>query len=256
MNFSLLDTRLDGRVFHVTLNRPDRHNALNLGLCRELVTAFDHAMQEDDIGALLLDGAGKSFCSGMDLTEMLEPGARELTHVHELVFTLMTRATKPIVAAVHGNTLAGGVGLAANSHILLASSGARFGLTEIRIGLWPFLIYRAVAAAVGERKAVELSMTGRLFDAAEAQRIGLVHEVVAPDQLGDRALELARSLGDSSPNALRNGLLFVNESRGKSITDAGKIAFRFRDEMFRSADFAEGIRAFHEKRKPQWPKTD
>jgi enoyl-CoA hydratase/carnithine racemase len=187
---------------------------------------------------------------------MLQPEVRELTHVHELVFTLGTRATKPIVAAAHGNVLAGGVGLAANAHILLAAGDASFGLTEIRIGLWPFLIYRAVAMAIGERRAVELSMTGRLFDAREAERMGLVHEVVPTEQLAQRALEVSRSLADSSPNALRNGLLFVGESRGKSITEAGKIAFRFREEMFRSADFAEGLRAFHEKRRPEWPKSD
>ena len=180
----------EGRLLRLTLNRPDKRNALNAALCRALVTALEDAARDPAVGAILLTADGKAFCAGMDLAE-IEPGAdaEEINAVHEQLFTVGARLTKPLIAAVHGAALAGGTGLVANCHIVVAAPGATFGLTEIRLGLWPFLVYRAVAAALGDRRTMELSLTGRIFDAAEARQIGLVHEVVdAPQEraLGNR----------------------------------------------------------------------
>ncbi len=243
----------EGRVLHAALNRPDKRNALNVDLCRALVSVLDEAEADPKIGAVLLSGNGKSFCAGMDLSEALSTESEPMNEVHEHIFTAGTRMTKPLVAAVHGAALAGGTGLAAACHIVVAAEDSTFGLTEIRIGLWPFLIFRGVAAAIGERRATELALTGRIFGAGEAREYGLVHTVVYSPGLMDRARQIAGTVAESSPTAIGSGLAFVRETRGKSWEEGGVIAREKRNEVFRSADFEEGIQAFQAKRAPRWP---
>ena len=251
---------LEGRVLCLTLNRPDKRNALSLALCRAIVTAVEEAWRDERVGAILLRGAGRSFCAGMDLGEMLTPefttgAASSLSHVHERLFTLGLRSPKPVLAAVQGAALAGGTGLVANAHIVIAAEDAQFGLTEIRIGLWPFIVFRAVSLALGERRAVELALTGRVLGAEEGARLGLVHQVVPAAEFEARVWETAQAIANSSPAAVRSGLLFVAESRRLQWDKGGEIAWQYREELFKSADFAEGIRAFREKRPPRWPST-
>ena len=243
----------EGRLLRLILNRPDKRNALNGALCQQLTNAIEQGDLDPGVGCILLSGAGKSFCSGMDLSEMLTPAETSLSTVHERLFTIGRRVTTPIVAAVHGAALAGGTGLAANAHIVVASEDATFGLTEIRIGLWPFVIFRSVAAAVGERRAVELGITGRIMDAREAAGMGLAHYVTGPAELETLALQIASGAAAASAGAMGTGLQFVSETRELGWDRAGEEAQKFRQEIFRTADFAEGIRAFRDKRRPQWP---
>lgn len=247
----VLQTNRQGRVLHLVLNRPEKRNALSAQLCADLVAALEAADRDSFVGAILVSGNGKHFCAGMDLSEVHSIDTARINRAQEQLFTIGLRLTKPLVCAVQGAALAGGLGLVANCHIAIAHSDATFGLTEIRVGLWPFLVFRTISAALGERRAVELSLTGRTFNAAEAKEVGLVHEVTA--DLEPRADVLAQALADSSPTALRKGLGFVRETRGRDWETAGEIARRVRDEVFASEDFQEGQRAFREKRKPQWP---
>jgi enoyl-CoA hydratase/carnithine racemase len=188
----------------------------------------------------------------MDLAE-IEAGipSADLNAAHERFFTLGARLATPLIAAVHGPALGGGTGLVANCHIVVAGPDATFGLTEIRLAIWPFLIYRAVSDALGERRTLELALTGRIFDSTEARDLDLVHEL-HPDPV-DRALEIARSVAAFSPTAIRSGLSFIQEQRGAPLDQTGKIAQAFRNELFATLDFKEGIRAFREKRPPRWP---
>ena len=247
----LLETNRQGRLLRLVLNRPEKRNALNAQLCRDLVIALDHADRDPGVGAILLSGNGKHFCAGMDLTEVSAERAGEINTAQEQLFTVGARIGKPLVGAVQGAALGGGMGLAANCHIVVAHGDAIFGLTEIRLGLWPFLVFRTLSTGLGERRTVELSLTGRTFGAQEAREMGLVHEVAS--NLEERAVELAASLAESSPTAIRSGLSFVHEVRGRDWKTAGEIARRIRDDVFESEDFAEGRRAFQEKRAPRWP---
>jgi enoyl-CoA hydratase/carnithine racemase len=189
----------------------------------------------------------------MDLSEASDAGAPERTAIHEQLFTACSRVTKPIVAAVRGPTLAGGIGLVANAHIVVASESATFALTEVRIGMWPFIVFRSVSLAIGERRALEISLTGRKFSAAEARDWGLVHYIAPAQDVEGRAAEIAYGLAESSSDAIRTGIGFINESRGLGWREAGLLALQMRRELFRSPDFQEGVRAFWEKRKPVWP---
>jgi enoyl-CoA hydratase/carnithine racemase len=243
----------EGRVLRIALNRPEKRNALSVAMCRELVSALGTAGEDRAVGAILLEARGSVFCAGMDLEEALAPGAHERMEVHEELFSFGARMLKPVVAAVQGPALAGGTGLVANAHVAVAAEGVSFGLTEIRIGMWPFVIYRAVVQVLGEKRAVELSLTGRVFDANEALRWGLVHYVTPAAVLANRALAIASELAESSPEAIRLGLTFVHAARDLSYDEAGRLALESRARAFLSADFQEGVRAFRGKRKPEWP---
>jgi enoyl-CoA hydratase/carnithine racemase len=247
----ILQVQARERVLWLTLNRPEKRNALNSDLCRLLVDTIGKADRDPQVGAIVLTANGPAFSAGMDLDELgnLAPGA--LSNVHEQLFTLNARIVTPILASVTGPALGGGLGLVANCHIVVANEAARFGLTEVKLGIWPFLVFRAVKVALGERRAVALALTGRIFDAPEAKELGLVQEIHPEPE--KRVLEIAAEIAGYSPTAIRSGLGFVQEVRGKSWDIAGLIARRVREELFQSADFYEGIRAFREKRKPQWP---
>jgi enoyl-CoA hydratase/carnithine racemase len=248
----ILQSVREGRVLHLTLNRPEKRNALNAELCRALVETLDHASRDRAVGAILLTATGKSFCAGMDVAEISEqPDSPQITALHEQLFTAIARLERPLVAAVQGAALGGGTGLVANCHVLVAEPDATFGLTEIRLGLWPFLVFRAVSAALGERRTVELALTGRTFPAAEARELGLVHQIDPEAQ--SRARQIALDLAEASPTAIQSGLLFTQQVRGLSWEKAGDVARMVRDEVLGSDDFAEGVRAFLEKRPPRWP---
>jgi enoyl-CoA hydratase/carnithine racemase len=244
-----LDSQLTGRVLRLTLNRPEKRNALNAALCLDLVRAIQTAQDDPSVGAILLTANGPSFCAGMDLSEIGVASSAQLDAAHEQLFTLGARLIKPLIAAVDGPALGGGTGLVANCHIVVASDQATFGLTEIRLGLWPFLVYRACSAAMGDRRTLELALTGRIFNSAEAHALGLVHEVAPPA----RAVEIADALAAASPTAIRNGMTFVQQVRDRGWTESGEVARVIRGEVFESPDFREGIQAFREKRKPNWP---
>jgi len=250
----ILEVSQHGRVLRLALNRPDRRNALGAELCRELLEAINRANRDLHTGAIVITGNGGSFCAGMDLKELGSVPIETLTNLHQQLFTLNMRLNTPLIAAVEGVAMGGGMGLVANCHIAVASEQAKFGLTEIKIGLWPLFVYRAVEIAVTERRTVELALTGRTFGAEEAREMGLIHEIAS--DCGQRAMQIADAISRSSPSAIRAGLDFVQEVRGKEWETAGLIARRVREERFETPDFQEGLRAFREKREAKWPSIE
>jgi enoyl-CoA hydratase/carnithine racemase len=242
---SLLELSTEGSVRRVTLNRPEKRNALSAELCRLLAEAIEEADRDSSVGAILLAANGSAFCAGMDLGEVRPELEDEINDAHQRLFTIGARITTPLVAAVQGPALGGGTGLVANCHIVVAAEAASFGLTEIRLGLWPFLVYRPVELAIGERRTVELALTGRVFDAAEGWELGLVHEVTA--DAGGRAAEVAKMIAGYSSTAIRTGMAFVQEVRGKTWQESAQIARRVRNEVFASPEFQSSIQRFRPK---------
>ena len=248
----MLEVSVSNRVLRLELNRPERRNALSFELCQELVAGFARAEEDDSIGAILLTGRGAAFCSGMDLKEVRHVDPEELAYVHERLFSAIHRARKPIIAAVQGAAVAGGTGLVANAHIVFATPDAEFGLPEIRISLWPVLIYRVVAEAIGERRILEWSLTGRRVTAHEAREAGLVTALdTDPLSVAEAA---ATTLASYSSFALREGISFAHNSRGLAQVDAAVLARSVRNRMMTHSDFHEGVDAFANKRKPNWNK--
>lgn len=184
----------DKRLRRITLASPETRNFLDERLCTDLLDELRAAAADEATGAILIDSEGPIFCSGMD-----EAAGEDL-------FGIGRRISKPIVAAVKGVAVAGGVVLLANAHVVVAAQGSSFGLTDIREGNWSELIFRAVASAIGERRALELCLTGRIFSTPDALAWGLVHMVAPAFELEDRATEVAQALANANPDAVRAGL--------------------------------------------------
>lgn len=187
-------TEQDGRLRRITLASPGTRNFLDAKLCGELVEELRDAAADDQTGAILIDAEGSIFCSGMD-----EAAAEDL-------FGIGHRISKPIVVAVKGVALAGGAVLLANAHVVIAAQGTSFGLTDIREGKWSEIVFREMASAIGERRALELCLTGRIFTTPDALAWGLVHMVAPAFELEDRATDVARGLANANPESVKAAL--------------------------------------------------
>lgn len=249
--------REEGAIATITLNRPEKRNAVSFELVDDLMRALDEA-ERTSAQVIIITGTGKAFCAGLDLESLKQLLGR--THEQNLqdsatmarLFRRIYDFPKPTIAAVNGHAIAGGTGIATMCDFTLSVAEAKFGYTEVKIGFVPAIVSSILVWQVGHKIARDLLMTGRLFDAAEAHRYGLVNEIVAPERLMPRALELAAQLMENSPSSVRltkkllNGFLApaLDEQIAQAVEDNARIRT--------TADFREGISAFLEKRKPKW----
>lgn len=257
MEYPTIRVTEQGGIATVTLNRPDKRNAISFQLIEDFMLALDRLAQSR-AHILILTGTGKAFCAGLDLEELklllgktYEENVQDSTRMAQ-VFRRLYEFPKPTIAAVNGAAIAGGTGLATMCDFTLAVPEAKFGYTEVRIGFVPAIVSSILVWQVGHKVARDLLMTGRLFDALEAHRYGLVNEVVEAPRLLERAHELATALLENSPSSLRltkkliNG--FIQHQLDQQIAEAIEQNARIRA----TADFNEGISSFLEKRKPRW----
>lgn len=247
----------DAPVARITINRPEKRNALNVGVMAELRTAFARARDDGAVRVVVLTGAGdKAFSAGGDLGGFTGQESRVAQH-HlrgNLVglFEDMARLGKPVVARVNGHALAGGFGLLCACDLAIASEQAEFGMPEINMGLWPFIITAVVRNVVPERTALELMMTGVRIDASEAKRLGIVNNVVASGDLDTRVDELCETLASKSPLIMRLGKDSFAASRGMGFREALDYLHGQLTVCLESEDVVEGVTAFLEKRAPEW----
>lgn len=190
----MLRIEQDGRLRRIVLAAPEKRNLLDAAMCGELLGQLRDAAADEAVGAILLEADGQAFCTGLDF----EAG--------EDLVTIGKRISKPLVAAVKGFAISGGVALLANAHVVVAAQGSSFGLTDIREGRWNQPVFRAVADAIGERRTLELCLTGRVFSTPDALSWGLVHMVAPAFELDDRAFEIATALSNADPGAVRAAL--------------------------------------------------
>jgi methylglutaconyl-CoA hydratase len=237
-------TSKTNKTFRITINRTEKRNALSIALCRELMSAFREAESDSSVSVVLLDAAGPSFSAGMDLSEILDPNFIRDADVHEELLTIGTRYSKPIIAAVQGAAFGGAVALVASAHIVVAAEDAKFCSTEIHIGMWPYVAFRAIANALGERRAAELALTGRVVPASEAYEWGLVHHVVPAETLLETATRIAVQMEAFDAEALSQGRLFIQQSHRLHPVDAGLMARQFRDRAFQSDAFRSSVQKF------------
>jgi len=190
---SNLRVEQDGRVRRLTLAAPARRNVLDAALAVHLLNELRDAQTDSNTGAILIDADGPVFCGGLDWTEP----------VAEDIFTFGRQAGKPIVASMQGVAISAGLALIANAHVAVAAQGSSFGLTDIREKRCHIGILKAVAAAIGDRRTRELSLTGRVFTAPEALAWGLVHAMTPPFELDDRARAIATALANADSGAVQ-----------------------------------------------------
>jgi methylglutaconyl-CoA hydratase len=257
-------TEIDHGVGIITLNRAERHNAFDDVLIQDLSTALVQMDTDSDVRVVVLSSTGKSFCAGADLNWMKRAAGynAEETQRDALglagMLRMLNEMKKPTVARVQGPAYGGGVGLVAACDISIATFDAQFALTEVKLGIIPAVISPYVIAAIGERKARRYMMTAERFSAAEAYRIGLVHEIVPGEAELDEAVgEIVDDLLANGPHALGECKALIKAVANRPISQEVVIDTAQRIARVRASDEGrEGMAAFLEKRKPNWvPKT-
>jgi len=255
--YNTIQLAYNGGIATITLNRPDKRNAISYELIEDLLTALAE-VAKSSARVLILTGSGNAFCSGMDLENLKALSGRtpeqnvEDSQVMARLFRTLYDFPKPTIAAVNGAAIAGGTGLATLCDFTLAVPEAKFGYTEVRIGFVPAIVSTFLLRQVGEKIARDLLLTGRLFDAAEALRIGLINEIVAAEGLMNRARQLATQLMENSPASLLYTKRLLSEAAGADLDAQIEAAVRENAAIRSTADFREGISSFLEKRKPKW----
>lgn len=243
-------------VATVTINRPERRNALSWEVLTAMRDAIADARTDDDVRVLVITGAGdRAFCAGADLGGMqgdshaeVHAGRGELAALFEDLWSL----GKPTVARVRGYCLAGGFGLALSCDLVVASDDSTFGTPEVKVGLWPYMITVPLCRSMPPKQALELMMTGRRIDAQEADRFGFLTRVVPPAELDSAVLDLTGALAAASPSAMRLGRDSFYATWGMAASEALAVLHPMLTVAAGLEDATEGITAFLEKREPNW----
>jgi enoyl-CoA hydratase len=254
--FDFLKLEVHDRVAVVIIDRQDKLNALNAQVISELDRMFTELASRDQIGAIVLTGAGRAFVAGADIAEIVDAadggaGLEQLSQAGTQVFTRIERLNKPVIAAINGFALGGGLELALACHVRFASSNAKLGLPEAKLGLIPgYGGTQRLPRLVGKGRALQMILTGGMLDAETAERCGLVNGVYPVEALGDVCRAIAKEMAALGPLALQRAIQVVNEGEALSMDEALALESRHFGELGRTADMREGTRAFLEKRAP------
>jgi methylglutaconyl-CoA hydratase len=257
MSYKTLTLTHEAAVALITFNRPDKRNAISYELIDELLAALGR-VEQSDAQVLILTGAGKAFCAGMDLDNLKSlTGRTSEENVKDsqtmgLLFRSIYEFPKPTIAAVNGPAIAGGCGIATLCDFTIASRDAKFGYTEVRIGFLPAIVSTFLLRQIGEKHARDLLLTGRIIASEEAHRMGLVNEVVEPEMLMPRTRDLATQLMENSPASLAATKQLLAGYSFEELNARIKTAVDANARIRSTADFREGISSFIEKRKPKW----
>ena len=254
MSYTFILTEKHGRVGLVKLNRPEAMNALNHALVTELMDALEIFDQDRTLGAMVVAGNEKAFAAGADIKEMVDKTVEEMQESDAVaVFGRIRSIRRPVIAAVSGWALGGGCELAMSCDMIVASETAKFGQPEITIGVIPGAGgTQRLAHAVGKAIAMEMVLNNRTLSAQEALHYGLVNRVVPAGRTLEEALGLAESIAAQAPLAVQAGKKMINLSFEQPLGQALEEERETFYNLFASADQKEGMRAFIEKRKPDW----
>lgn len=244
-------------VATLTLNRPERRNAVGPDALRQLLELFDRAKRDDAVHAVVLTGAGdKAFSAGANLTDMSTDASEVMRHEERGLFVdlflAMQRLGKPIVGCINGHALAGGLGLALSCDLLVAADTAEFGTPEIRVGLWPMMIMSVVIRNIGRKRAMELFLSGERIDAQTARQWGMINRVVPASDVRREASEWARELTRWSPLIMRLGRDAFYDIDGLDFEASLRHLHSELTIIGLSDDFREGVTAFLQKREPHF----
>lgn len=244
------------QITRITLNRPERRNALTIELMTELTAAIENAAADPKQRILILRGAGKAFCTGLDLEEAAkaEPHATAEAVAHTLLALAETRLVT--IATVHGAAVAGGAGIMSACDFVIAAERTKIGYPEVRRGLVAGLVMTFLRRQLRERDLRELLLASELINAERAREIGLVNRVVAPEALESETQKIVASILQGAPGAISNSKRLMEELWSTSVKEDIDRALRHHLEARESAESKEGIAAFNEKRPPSWTQQD
>jgi methylglutaconyl-CoA hydratase len=260
MAYKTLKLETRGEVATLTLTRPEKRNAISAEMVGELLTALEEA-GKGPAGVVILTGSGKSFCSGMDLealqslaTQSPEQNLEDSRRMARL-FRRIWSFPKPTIAAVNGAAMAGGFGIATQCDFTISVPDAKFGYTEVRIGFLPALVSVFLRRQIGEKAARDLLLTGRVLDAAEAHRLGLVTQIVPQKELMPAAATLASALLAGSPTSVARTKKLLIDFEAADVDRELELSIAENARIRGTSDFREGIASFLEKRPPRWSGT-
>jgi methylglutaconyl-CoA hydratase len=238
----------------VTLNRPERRNALTIELLTELVAAIKIASDEAHERILILRGAGTAFCTGLDLKAATPENAHATAEMVAKALVALSQTRLVTIAAVHGAAVAGGAGIMSACDFVVAAEGTKIGYPEVRRGLVAGLVMTFLRRQTGERNMSELLLGSELIDAERAKEIGLVNRVVAQKNLMSEAQKFADSVLQGAPGALTQTKRLIEELWWRSVKEDVNLALKYHMQARESSEASEGIAAFNEKRPPNWVK--
>jgi methylglutaconyl-CoA hydratase len=257
MSYETLTYEVAGDIATITLNRPERRNAISTQMIQDLIAAVG-AAESGPARVVIITGAGKAFCAGMDLEGLRSIAAQspqenlDDSRRMAVMFLRIYNFPKPLIAAVNGAAIAGGCGIATLADFTLAIPEAKFGYTEVKIGFIPALVSVFLRRQVGEKIARDLLLGGRIIDAAEGLRVGLVTEVVPAESLIARATELAKTLLASSPTSMARTKRLLLKTGEDALHAEIDQAVKENADIRSTHDFREGLSSFLEKRPPKW----
>ena len=256
MPYQHLSVSVQDRIATLTVNRPDKLNALNAKLIGELGAAIDELQERDDVAGIILTGAGRAFVAGADIAELTGISAlqgKRLARRGQEIFRRFETSPKPTVAAVNGFALGGGCELAMACHVRIASDAAKFGQPEVKLGVIPgYGGTQRLPRLVGRGRALQLLLTGEMIDAQEAFRIGLVNRVVAPDQLIPAATAMIQQMLMNAPLGIAACIDVLDRGLEMPLDDALALEATQFGVLITTKDTAEGTKAFLEKRAPRF----
>ncbi len=258
--YQTIDMNIEGKTARVNLNRPEVHNAFNNDLINDLYDAFDKLRKEKDVRVIVLTGNGKSFCAGADLNWMksvvnysYEQNYEESLKLAKLMYLIFTHP-KPVIARINGAAIGGGVGLMSVCDILIADENAKFGLSEVKLGLVPAAISPFVMSRIGEAHARELFITGERIKADYACKIGLINKCVPLEKIDEAVNEKVDLIMQNGPDAVRTVKEMIFTVTQVKFPEVQEYTAKLIANLRLSAEAQEGMNAFLEKRKPSWRK--
>ena len=249
---TVLIEKLTPKITAITLNRPDRRNALTVELMNELISAVRVAGDEAAERVLILRGAGAAFCAGLDLKAATPQNSHATAEMVAKVLVTLSQTRLITIAAVHGAAVAGGAGIMSACDYVVAAEGTKIGYPEVRRGLAPALVMTFLRRQVRERDIRELVFGGEIIDAQRAQEIGLVNRVVRPAEVMREAQKFADTVLQGAPQAVLQTKRLIEQLWSSRIEDDVNAALKFHMDARESAEAREGIAAFNEKRPPKW----
>jgi methylglutaconyl-CoA hydratase len=261
MSYTTLKLDYDAAIATITLDRPEKRNAISSQMIDDLLAALDDVEKNVAARVLIITGSGKAFCAGMDLDGLRSIAAqsplenlkdsRQMAKMFHRIYAF----SKPTIAAVNGAAIAGGCGIATLADFTLAVPEAKFGYTEVKIGFIPALVSVFLRRQIGDKQARDLLLTGRIVEATEAHRLGLVAEIVPGDKLATRAREVATSLLAASPTSIANTKRLLLQQDEVALQTDLERAIHANAEIRATPDFREGLASFLERRDPKWTKS-